>query len=90
MTAPSDREMFGGILASQLSTVAYRLRSLADQFDRFAADVPTTDAPSDVRASDIAARAVHALAWGLANASLDGVVRAAADYDKYVPAPSGH
>lgn len=59
MTAPSDREMFGGILASQLSTVAYRLRSLADQFDRFAADVPTTDAPSDVRASDIAARAAR-------------------------------
>lgn len=84
MTRPSDREVFGGILASQLSTVAYRLRSLADQFDRFAADVPDLDAGNDRAASDIAGRAVHALAWGLANASLDGVVRAAADYDKNV------
>lgn len=84
MTAPSDREMFGGILASQLSSVAYRLRSLADQFDRFAADVPKLGSAGHACATDVAARAVHELAWGLANGSLDGIVRAAADYDKYV------
>lgn len=85
MTVPTDREMFGKILAGRLSDVASRLRDLASEFEKYASDVADLGTVGNACATDMASRAVHSLAWGLANASMDGVVRAAADYDKNVP-----
>lgn len=87
MTVPSDREMFGKILMGRVAHTAATLRRLADEFDGYASDVPTLGSVGNACATDMARRAVHSLAWGMANANMDGIVAAAADYDKNAPIP---
>lgn len=64
--------------------VARHLRSLADEIQRDGLRVqPRVTSSYDALPSygDAAHRIIHNLHWGIANANLDGLIRAAADAD---------
>lgn len=68
---------------STVASAATRFRDLADEIERHAArgleHVPSLPPPTY---GDIAARITHTVAWGIANAHIDGIVSAAATADR--------
>ncbi len=82
-TVPSWPAAASEQYADAVRHTAQRLRHLADEVERVGL---RQDSPGAYRATSgphsvTAQRVVHSVMWGLANASLDRVVRAAAEAD---------
>lgn len=83
------KKLYGDQLANRLTASAARYREIADAFDRLAGDVRQIGTLGTSDAAAIASRAVKEAMWLAANANLDSVVTAAADYDRNVPGAGG-
>lgn len=70
----------------RLRTNAADLRTLADKFDRIAAELDQVPSPGRARHVDVAVQAIHEHATWLANAHLESAVRYAAEADIYAAA----
>jgi hypothetical protein len=68
---------FGG----RVAFTASRLREIADEIERVAQRISRVPSAGTTSASSLASDLMHTLMWGLANASPDGIVKAAAEYD---------
>ncbi len=75
---------YGEYLASRLNGTADGFQRLADQMRAAAASVPSLGSVGNVNAGNLAQRVIHDIVWGLANASPDAIVSAAAEYDRNV------
>lgn len=87
---PDPRRMFGTVLDEQIAATAADYRHLADalEYQIRSARAGTTEGirARATSATDLAAEAAQVVArW---TPSLAGVIRAAADYDRNVPASS--
>ncbi|QJW38707.1 hypothetical protein [Cellulosimicrobium protaetiae] len=80
---PLDAEqvMAANLQRSMRRTAAY-LRAIADKIDQAAVDADPATLPSSRRYSSLAADAQHAVAWGVANASLERLTKEAAEADE--------
>lgn len=88
MTAIDVKALYARIRADSITRVADRHRQIAETLDGLAKQVHELGEPGRVRATDLAARVVHEIAWISANGNPERVVRMAADYDRNVPAAS--
>lgn len=60
---------------------AQRLRNMVDDFERSALDLKPGSSQGQYPRTAAASRAVHALTWGLANASVESIIRDGAEAD---------
>lgn len=75
------RDLYGEMVSSRLRRSAQVYRTLADKLDGLAVEVGKIGTTGTPTASGLAHRAVHDVMWDSANASIDAVITAAADYD---------
>lgn len=85
MTAQAERNknVYGEYFAGRITAAAERYRAIADRLDAYAAQVPELDATTRFgSASNMAQLVVSEAMWGAANAKLESVIAAAAEYDR--------
>lgn len=81
MSSPEYVEHVTRRYEASVKRSAQRLREAADEFERAATDLhPGRNQGQNPRTS-AAARAIHALQWGVANASVESIIRDAAEAD---------
>ncbi|QYN17490.1 hypothetical protein [Amycolatopsis sp. DSM 110486] len=83
MPRPTMREALGDEIVRNINRTAAQLRELADQIERDGASVARIGTPGVPTAGSIAARVVHAVHNGLAGMALDGLIRAAGNFDTH-------
>lgn len=66
----------------RVASTVDRLRRLADELEAEAKRITSVPTPGTASATAVAANLVHSMMWGIANASLDGIVSAAEEYDR--------
>lgn len=91
---PRDRSWAGMSAAHynrQVWRLAASLRELAEEVERRGVARPGFIGPHDEHPEyvDAAHRVVHTVMWGLANASLDGLISAASEADRAARHPEG-
>lgn len=78
------KDLYTNQLASRITNIAHRLRTLADDMDREAERARRVPSQGAACGADIAHDVVHALSWAFANLSPAGVISAAAAFDREV------
>jgi len=80
------KSMLADQFARRAAGTADHLRRLADEIEQAARNMERVPSIGCTSASAVAGDIVHKLMWGLANAHVDGVVSAAAEYDFHMNA----
>lgn len=75
------KSMLAEAVTRRVQQSAQRLRDLADDIERRAEAIERVPTPGATSASAVAGGIVHAVMWGMSNASVDAIVAAAAEYD---------
>lgn len=81
MTTKTLRDMLAEQFTKSVARTARDFRDLADQIEREAKQIDHVPSPGSTSGAAIAARIVHSITWGLANASPDQIVSSAAEFD---------
>ncbi|WP_043650916.1 hypothetical protein [Cellulosimicrobium cellulans] len=81
-TPPDAEQITAAILQGSMRAVAARLRDIADAVDKSADAVDQVPSPGAPRYSWLAAQVQHTIAQGLADASLERLIKDAAEADE--------
>lgn len=77
------KSMLAAGFVRSVSRTAADLRRIADDIERAAGRIDRVPSVGNTSAAALASNIVHTVMWGLANASVDNIVSAAAEYDTH-------